>query len=431
MKKERKRWLRYVLIAVVILAVAIVVLSRTLGRDFFTSAVEVRVHRVARRDLENRITGNGFFTPRRSLTITARVAGEVETIDVSEGDGVEEGQTLMTLNDDAYRLAYEQAESTLALAETTVLRSLVTLRAAYRSALTTLEQARRLFERNTELFSEKAISEENYQKSSDAHSSAQAAHQSAREQLNLRYRQPLEAEPELSAEKDRPVVASSPEVLQAKLSLRAAENELKKARIIAPLAGTITSIPVARGDFVVSFNPVARIESLDDMLAEVQIDEVDIGEVRLEQRVEIASDSLLGEVLGGRVIEVSPIVANLGSTRVGTVKIEIDETSLPLKAGASCTARIVTNLKRGTPAIPLSAFIEESNSSFVYVLEPVADRREREHFRLSKREISTGLSNVSYVEVISGLEPGDAIVEGNLRLLRDGLLVVPLGETDD
>jgi hypothetical protein len=128
---------------------------------------------------------------------------------------------------------------------------------------------------------------------------------------------------------------------------------------------------------------------------------------------------------------VSPIVANLGSTRVGTVKIEIDETSLPLKAGASCTARIVTNLKRGTPAIPLSAFIEESNSSFVYVLEPVADRREREHFRLSKREISTGLSNVSYVEVISGLEPGDAIVEGNLRLLRDGLLVVPLGETDD
>jgi hypothetical protein len=44
-------------------------------------------------------------------------------------------------------------------------------------------------------------------------------------------------------------------------------------------------------------------------------------------------------------------------------------------------------------------------------------------FVLSKKQIKTGVSDVNSVEVVEGLAEGDRVAAGNLKLLRDGIMV--------
>ena len=425
MKEKRKTVLRYVIIAFVILAVVVVVLSQTLRRDGTSNATEVRSHVVGKQDLENRITGTGVFKPRSSVTVIAQVAAEVEAVFCEDGQKVVEGALLVQLNDESYRLAYEQAKSALLAAENGVRQSLVSLRAAYRSASNALEKGRRAFEKNEDLYGAKAISEEVYEQSREAYETAKVNYQSAKEQLNLRSGLPLDSEPVLTSERDEQIVSQSPEYIQAQLSLESAQNNLSRCRITAPTSGHVTSLAAAVGDYIRAFTPVLKIQSLDDMTAELEIDEVDVGKVRVGQAVEIESDSIIGEILGGEVVEVAPVIKTLGSTRTSTVLVDIREVpaSVDLKAGASCTARIVTNVKEGSVVIPLSGFIEQSNTAYAYVMKPAETRGDREFYRLEKTEIKTGISSVNFIEITDGLSVGDRIVVGNLTLFRDGILV--------
>ncbi len=75
--------------------------------------------------------------------------------------------------------------------------------------------------------------------------------------------------------------------------------------------------------------------------------------------------------------------------------------------------------------MPISAIVTEDNLSFVFVLVPTgkANRSGAEVFSLSRREIRTGTSDVTDVEVVSGLAEADRVAAGSLKLLRDGILV--------
>ena len=126
MKEKGKRVLRYVLVILVLVIVVVVVLSQTLGKDAYSSAAAVRSHPVAKRDLENRITATGVFKPRSSAGVVSRVAAEVESIRVHEGDRVRQGEILVRLDDESYGLAYEQAAGAVAAAENGILQTLVT-----------------------------------------------------------------------------------------------------------------------------------------------------------------------------------------------------------------------------------------------------------------------------------------------------------------
>jgi hypothetical protein len=158
---------------------------------------------------------------------------------------------------------------------------------------------------------------------------------------------------------------------------------------------------------------------------------VDIGKIRDGQAAEITSDSLIGTVLRGGVESISPTITTLGSTRVSLVRVRLERPAggaspAPvLRSGASCTARITTSTKENALLIPLASFATEEKTSFVYLLTPTGkkNRAGADVYQLGRREITTGSSDVNSVEVTSGLADGDRIAAGNLKLLREGILV--------
>ncbi len=422
MKPKR---IRVVLIAVAVVAALMVVLTLTFRGGRGASAIPVEAQTVSRGPLEERISGTGSFVPEESATVYARVSGSVTSLVVDEGARVAARDVLLRVDDTDYRLAMSQAEVGLESARRSVRQSLVSLRASYRSAQAGLTQASRAYEKNQELFASDALSEEALTLSREAHESARVNYQSAREQLNLRTGRALNAEPALESDGDDAIIAEAPEVVQARLSLQSARLSLERCTVRAPIAGTVTQINPKEGDLVAPNSPLARVESLEVMLAEVQIDEVDIGKVAPGNVAEITSDSILGQTLRGTVRNVPPTIRSVGSTRVSTVTIEIGDSQAPLKAGASCTARIVTEVKDNVLTVPITGFVTRSGRVSVYVLQPEGDEGDDTPlYRLERRPIELGISSVSRVEVISGVEDGDLIAVGDLEVLRDGLLVV-------
>jgi HlyD family secretion protein len=426
---KRKRAL-YVIGAILVLAAAVVILNFTLRGSKYDTAIPVRAFVIARGKLEDRVSGNGTFTPRTSVTVVAQVSGEVKTIPVAENDHVEQGTVLLTLRDDDYALTVRKMKASLDSTRRGIQQSLVTLRAQYRSAISSLSDAQRTFDKNKELFAAKSISEEVYQRSSDTLSSAKVSWQSAREQLDLRCGLPLDAEPPLDGSTDAQVIEESPEVEQALLSLRSAEDSVTRCTVVSPAAGTVTRVQPSVGDMVAPNSPLVRVEDLGDMLAEIQVDEVDIGKIHVGQPAEITSDSLIGLTLRGSVQSIAPTITSLGATRVSLVELRIDTAAIPnrssvtLRSGASCTARITTSIKQDALLIPLSGFLTEENVTSVFLLAPTGRKSPAglDIYQVSRRDVTLGASDVNNVEVSAGLAVDDTIVAGNLKLMRDGIL---------
>ena len=421
----------YVIGAILVLVAAIVILNLTLRGSRYETAIPMRSYTLARGTLEDRVSGNGTFLPRTSATVVAQVSGEAETVRVRENDRVQQGTVLLTLRADDYLLTQQKMKASLDSTRRSVRQSLVTLRAQYRGAASALADARRTFDKNKELYAAKSISEEAYTRSADAVETAKSNWQSAREQLDLRCGVPLDAEPPLDASLDDRIVEGSPEVEQALLSLTSARDSVARCTITAPIAGIVTKVSPSVGDAVAPGAPLVRIEDLGDMLAEIQVDEVDIGKIHVGQSAEVTSDSLIGITLHGTVDTISPTISSIGAARVSLVDVRIDGT-LPgggarpvLRSGASTTARITTSVKKDALLIPLASFVTEENVTSVFLLTPTGKKNGAgaDVFQLSRRTITTGTSDVNNVEVRTGLAEGETIAAGNLKLLRDGILV--------
>ena len=427
--KKRRTGL-YVVGGILVLVAAVFVLNLTLRGSRYETAIPTRTATVARGTLQDTVSGNGTFIPKTAVTVVAQVAGEVQTIKVAENDRVAVGAVLLTLRADDYLLDEQRMKASLDATRRSVRQSLVTLRAQYRSAVSTLADAERTLSKNKELFAARSISEETLQHSSDALDAAQVSLQSAREQLDLRCGLPLASDPPLDPAGDESIVEESPEVEQALLSLRSASDSVARCTITTPSAGIVTKVTPNVGDMVQPSAPLVRVEDLGDMLAEIQVDEVDIGKIHVGQAAEITSDSLIGLTLKGTVDTIAPTVTSLGATRASLVDVRIDRSTLKgsdvlLRSGASCTARITTSTKKDALLIPLAGFLTEDNVISVFVLTRTGKKNGAgvDIWQLSKRAVTTGISDVNNVEVLSGLAAGDLIAAGNLKLLRDGILV--------
>ena len=427
--KKKNRTAPYVFAAIGVLVVAVVVVNFTLRGSRYDTAIPVRTITVAKGRLEDRVSGNGTFKPETSVTVTSELSGVAQSVGVKENDYVEEGGLLLKLRDDDYTLSAQKARAALAVSRNSVRQSLVSLRAQYRSAQATLTDAERTLRNNTDLLAAKSITQEAYQKSSDAYDNAKVNLQSSKEQLDLRCGLAVTEDPPLDPSGDDQIVENSPEVEQSLLAVKSADDNVNKCSITAPIAGTVTDVKVNEGDLVSPNVPLVEIQTLGDMLAEIQIDEVDIGKLRVAQSADITSDSLIGQTIKGTVSSIAPTVTSLGSTRVSLVDLRIDRTGLTpgsvIRSGASCTARISTNIKEGALLVPLAAFVTEQNVSSVYLLTGTGKTNAQGEavYLVSKKQIETGVSDVNDVEVTKGLAEGDVIVAGSLNLLRDGIMV--------
>lgn len=244
----------------------------------------------------------GIIEARRHSTLSAKSPGKIEKILVREGEKVRQGQLIAMF--EARELearakmaaaAVEVAAAVLAEAKAGARQQEIKIAAEQLAeADARLAKATADWERYDNLLDGKAVAPSDSEQYRFRLDSARAGRNAAQQQLLL------------LSEGPRP---ESITVLQNRLKLARAEMELAAAvldtaRLTAPYDGVITRKHREEGEALDIGQPVMDIATLDDRYIRAEIDETDIGRVRVGQAVEVTADGFPGLAFAGRVIEI-------------------------------------------------------------------------------------------------------------------------------
>ena len=388
----------------IILILAIWFLNSRSGSDDFIS---IDAEKVELRTIVQKINASGKIQPEESVQITSTITGWITEITVIEGDTVEPGQHLISIDEKQIRPRYNNALSQV------------------KSSEANLKKVKAQMNRTKTLFSQKLIS------------------QQEQEQVEASFQ----------------IALSQAE--QANANLLSAEDELSKTRLTAPKYGIVTSITKEEGEMAVGgmFNPgvLMTVADLSRMEVEVDVNENDVVNITIGDTTEIEIDAYPDTTFLGIVSEIAHTAQsmNMGSQQqVTNFKVKVKMITVPdrIRPGMSSTVNIITSTIKNALSIPIQALTsrpenykdqnkdnndegkwEETDESVsfkkvkpvdvVFVLKDNFEGNKAEDnqkYALVK-EISVGISGENYYEVKSGLLEGEMIVIGGYRALSKEL----------
>ena len=409
--------------------------------------VTVQKGTVVRQNLEQTVSANGEVKPKKFVNISANTMGRIVQMPVKEGDTVRQGDLLIRLESIQTQADVQAAEAMLEGAET----ELDSMAAQIRSAEAAVNSARADIRRSeAELNRVKQDLDRADQMAKSGllapqeHQRVKAEYDIAAAQLNSAHARLAQTEAQAAQVlKQREGTASR--ITQQRAGLTRARDQLSKTTITAPLAGVITYLPVNEGEIAivgVQNQPgtvLMTIADLSVITAEVKVDETDIVNVRVGQEAKIKVDALGDQELRGHVSEVgnsaltssgTAATANTGTSQEAKdfkVIITLDEPPAALRPGLSCTATIVTATTANVLTIPIQALTIREFDDPNSVSSTTASGKkkiEKEGVYTIKdgvvmfREVKTGLTGTTDIEILEGLSEKDEIVTGPYQVLR-------------
>lgn len=199
----------------------------------------------------------------------------------------------------------------------------------------------------------------------------------------------------------------------AKASLENAQDRLDDYMVTSPITGTVVEKTVKAGDNVGtgsnSNNTLCIIYDLTYLEITLNIDELDIDNVEVGQTVNVTSDAKEGQTFTGVVTKVSVVGTTSGGTTTYPVTVRIDDTD-GLRPGMNVDAEIVLSSADGVLAIP-SLAVNRGDTVLVTSDSPsAANALEQEAPEgYAYVQVTTGVSDDSYIEITSGLQEGDTV----------------------
>ncbi len=364
--------------------------------------IPVQTAKVVSKDLVSHVLANGKLQPRNKVDVSANIAGQIVNLAVREGDRVAKGDFLLQIDKAQYEASTESSEANL--------QSLLHDRDA---ALANLEQAKYDHDKARRSFDDALIPEAELKRARSLMEANEAAYRAALGRVE-----------------------------QARASLEGARDTLRKTTIRAPLAGAITALPVHEGEVAVigtMNNPgtiLLTIADLGSMEAHLAVDETDIPRLAVGQKAKLTIDAYPDRTFEGVVREVGSSPIRPGSeaaTRTGSVtteaidfevKVSILDPPQSARPGFSVSAEIETGRAHGVPVVPIQALVTREAPDAAEGEGDPADRIEEGVFLLEGdtvrfARVGTGLTGSLEIEVTEGLTPGQEIVIGPFRALRE------------
>lgn len=200
-------------------------------------------------------------------------------------------------------------------------------------------------------------------------------------------------------------------VENAQSSLENAKETLDDYSITAPISGEVVTKNAKAGDKIEggSDGTLCVIYDLSYLEMTMNIDELDISDVAVGQEVQITADAVEGTTYTGVVTKVSVAGTTSGGITTYPVTVRIDETD-GLRPGMNVDAEIILDSAEDVLAIPSGA-VNRGNTVLITADSPSAanavDQEAPEGYVYV--EVETGISDDSYIQVLSGLQEGDTV----------------------
>jgi len=372
------------------------------------AGTEVRMEKVARRDLVSAVTASGKIEAKTSVDISADITGRIIRLAVREGDLVTKGQFLIQIDPAQYQAAVSRAQGVVSSTEATLTQARANLDQAERN----WHRARQLTELGANI-----IAPETAEQARTSYDVAQATWQATRAQLE-----------------------------QSRASLQEARDNLAKTRLTSPISGRVVRLAVEEGEVAVpgTFSRetglLMTVADLSVILAKVQVDETDVVRLASNDSVQVTIDAYPDTTFLGRVTKISHS-AKLTETQTASgsndravdfdVEVTLDSPPRDIRPDLSCTARMVTDTRAQALSIPIIALTVRDHEQ-VPNENPNIDTTKLK--RLGKeaegvfvvrdglvtfRPVKVGIAGDEYFEVMDGVREGETIVAGTYQAIRD------------
>lgn len=288
------------------------------------------------------------------VAVSAKVSGRVEKVMVQEGDSVQPGQVIVTLEKADFEAQVEQAKANLEMSKAKLAavvagnrhQEIAQANATVNQNKANLDNANMNYERAQALYQQGAVSVQQRDTAKTAANVAQAQYTSATEQYSL------------SAEGARPedIQVAQAQVRMNQGALTAAELQLTDTTVKAPVAGVVALKSVEDGEIIVVGQQVFSIANLADVWIAANIEETYVGRINVGQPVEFTVDAFPDRKFTGRVSEVGSatssqfaLLATENSSSNFTkvtqrlpIKIKDEGSDNVLKPGMSAVVNIIT-----------------------------------------------------------------------------------------
>jgi HlyD family secretion protein len=432
MKNIIKKWWFWVIVALLIL----VVLAKSLGWVGKDTGIEVSTEKAELRTVIETVSASGKIQPEAEVKISPDVPGEVVELLVKEGDVVKKGQLLCKINPVIYQSNLEKMEA-----------ALNSIRAQHANSKARLAQSKAvfnnteaIFRRSKSLFDQSAISQADYDAAKSGYEAAKADMEAASQSVS----------------------AAEFNINNAEASLKEARQNLDKTTLLAPVDGKVSKLNIEKGERVVGTSQMAgteimRIANLNEMEVVVDVNENDIVKLHVGDTASIEADAYLGQTFSGIVTSVANSATTTGTSADQvtnfSVKIRIlresyahllERNPTPFRPGMTATVDIRTQRLQKVLTVPIPSVTTRADT-----LEPISGKKKgsskegedsesdesvassnadplelvfvvREG-KARPRLIKTGIQDNTYIQVINGINAGEAVISSPYQAISKRL----------
>ena len=406
---------------------------------------KVFTSKLVRQDLSTVVSGTGQITPKTYVNVGAEITGRISRLYVKEGDRVHKGETVAEIENIPQQAAVNGQQAAVVAAQTNIASYIAagkTAEANLEHAKADLVQKQLDWQRAQALYKDGILAKQDYDAKKAAYDLDVASLAQAVAQLNQAKAQTDQARAQLGTQQ---------------ANLRSDQDMLERTIAIAPFDGIVTDEPVRQGGTVVPGiqntlgSTLMTLANMSVVTAEVKVDETDIVNVSIGQPADVTVDALPNEVFKGHVTLVgdqallrsSGIATSQSTTGTEEAKdfkvvVTLDHPTGELRPGLSCTAKITTAHKNDVLSLPIQALtiynpavdagknkdgvqaasIETTNAKPVQGVF-VVHKDSRGRLRAKFVPVTTGITGSTNIEVLSGVDPGDEVVTGPYKILRD------------
>jgi len=353
--------------------------------------VSYRTAVAARGSLRSVIQATGTLSAEETVDVGTQISGTINDIYVDYNDKVVQGQLIAVMDNRT-----QQAEVDMAKA------NVLSAKADLAKARATLLKASRDLKRTRELLKKDLIA-----------------------------RSELDADVASQATANADVMAAQAKVAQYEATLRKAEISLGYTKIYSPVDGVVVAKNVEKGQTVAasyqtpSIAEIAR--DLKQMQVEVNVDEADIGSVKVGQNAEFTVDAYADTTFSGKVtqVRISPSTSDNVVSYTVIVKVANDEEKL--MPGMTANVSLVVTEKKDVLLVPNAALRFRPVTDTAAAMRPPSRRgtvaaveTPGVYVLIDKKpvkvEVEKGISDGDRTEILSGLEEGTRVLVGfNLR----------------
>jgi len=328
------------------------------------------------------LDASGFVTARRIATVSSKVTGKVREVLIEEGQSVEEGQILATLDDTDAQVAMNlsQAQKHFAQAALTELR-------------VTLHQAERELVRQQDLMTRKLNSQQALDNAQTTVEGLHARIASQRSQVEVTAR-----------------------------SIAVTQQQIDNTVVRAPFAGVITVKAAQPGEMISPISAgggsirtgIGTIVDMESLEIQVDVNEAYIGRVQPNMPVDAVLNAYPDWKVPGRVLAIIPTADRSKATVKVRIALEAKDTRIVPDMGVRVSfleTRDPNAPKRAGAWIPSNAVVTDEGKSFVFIA--VGDEAKRVEVKLGDKHDADQL-------VSAGLKGGESVVLTPPARLRDG-----------